>query len=245
MVIPGFSPAAGLRCAGAMRAELAPLLAADPAHPLPLPLAQNAYRLLRCAENLELYCALLQFPARPKPLDLAAVLTALCTAAKEVLPGPPAALRLCCPASPVPVLANEAALYKAVLNLVCNSLVFGGPSPAIALRLVRQGSRAVLFMADNGPGIPPGRQHKALAPFESGSALPAFGLGLPLAALFARRSRGAFTLESRPGQGLRAAISLPLFPTPRPLAAPDAAALLADRFSPVYVQLSPRCILPD
>ena len=44
---------------------------------------------------------------------------------------------------------------------------------------------------------------------------------------------------------MAAALSLPLCPVaklPRP---PHAAALLADRYSPVYVQLSPRCVLPD
>lgn len=82
-------------------------------------------------------------------------------------------------------------------------------------------------------------------PFAGAGSLPGLGLGLPLAAAFAARYGGAFTLESRPGKGVAAALSLPLCPVARLPRPPHAAALLADRYSPVYVQLSPRCVLPD
>ena len=87
-----------------------------------------------------------------------------------------------------------------------------------------------------------GANYNAVYPFRT-SVL--FTDSLPLAALFARRYGGAFTLESRPGRGVCVALSLPLCSAARLPQPPQAAALLADRFSPVYVQLAPRCVLPD
>ena len=228
------------RTAALLRAECAEVLTAEGA-------AQRAaaYRILRAAQNLETWACLTVGGRPPRVMDLAASARALMEAAREVCPMPPSLLRFsgCC--QPLPVAAAEPAFAAALLNLLCNSLLYGGAKPAVSVRCLRQGSRAVLLLRDWGPGIPPHRQRLALTPFAGAGSLPGLGLGLPLAAAFAARYGGAFTLESRPGKGVAAALSLPLCPVaklPRP---PHAAALLADRYSPVYVQLSPRCVLPD
>lgn len=228
-----------------VRAEASELLAGPGGAPLPAPARAGVYRMLRAAQNLEFWAGLQRGAWPAHVMDLAASAAALLAAARQVCATPPALLRLYACGQPLPVAASEAAFGAAFLNLLCNSLLYGGARPAVSLRLLRQGGRAVMILRDWGPGIPPGRQRLALQPFESAAALPGLGLGLPLAALFARRYGGAFTLESRPGRGLAAAISLPLCPVARLPRPPQAAALLADRYSPVYVQLSPRCILPD
>ena len=219
------------RTAALLRAECAEVLAAEGA-------AQRAaaYRILRAAQNLEMWAQLTGAGLPPR---------ALVEAAREVCPMPPSLLRFSACGQPLPVAAAEPAFGAVLLNLLCNSLLYGGAKPAVSVRCLRQGSRAVLLLRDWGPGIPLHRQRLALTPFAVAGSLPGLGLGLPLAAAFAARYGGAFTLESRPGKGVAAALSLPLCPVaklPRP---PHAAALLADRYSPVYVQLSPRCVLPD
>lgn len=226
------------RTAALLRAECAEVLAAEGA-------AQRAaaYRILRAAQNLEMWAQLTGAGLPPRVMDLSASARALVEAAREVCPMPPSLLRFSACGQPLPVAAAEPAFGAVLLNLLCNSLLYGGAKPAVSVRCLRQGSRAVLLLRDWGPGIPPHRQRLALTPFAGAGSLP--GLGLPLAAAFAARYGGAFTLESRPGKGVAAALSLPLCPVARLPRPPHAAALLADRYSPVYVQLSPRCVLPD
>lgn len=228
------------RTAALLRAECAEVLAAEGA-------AQRAaaYRILRAAQNLEMWAQLTGTGLPPRVMDLSASARALVEAAREVCPMPPALLRFSACGQPLPVAAAEPAFGAVLLNLLCNSLLYGGARPAVSVRCLRQGSRAVLLLRDWGPGIPPHRQRLALTPFAGAGSLPGLGLGLPLAAAFAARYGGAFTLESRPGKGVAAALSLPLCPVARLPRPPHAAALLADRYSPVYVQLSPRCVLPD
>lgn len=245
MVLGAINPAA--RLAAALRGETSELLCAvgETGGALPAAARSSAYQLLRTAHNLELWAQLQTAPPAPRPLDLSANAAAVFEAAREVCATPPGLLRLIPCSRPLPVAASEAAFEAVLLNLLCNSLLYGGPKPAVTLRLTRQGSRAVLLLRDAGPGIPPHRQRAALLPFESFSHLPSVGLGLPLAGAFARRYRGTFTLESRAGGGVSVALSLPLCPAARLPRPPQTTALLADRFSPVYVQLAPRCILPD
>lgn len=242
MSLGAITPAA--RLAAAIRGEVSEVLCC-PEPALPPAGRAAAYRLLRTAQNLEWWTCLCAAPPHPRPLDLGASAAALFAAVREVCATPPGLLQFTPCRQPLPVAASEDAFEAVLLNLVCNSLLYGGAAPAISLRAARQGSRAVLLLRDGGPGIPPHRQRAALQPFESFSHLPGAGLGLPLAALFARRYGGAFTLESRPGRGVRLALSLPLCAAAHLPPPPQTAALLADRFSPVYVQLAPRCVLPD
>lgn len=245
MLLPYFGVQAGLQIAGSMRRELASVLAADPACPLCTDVTAGAYRLLRSAENLELYCTLHQNHFLLRPFDLCGVCRCVFSAAQDVISYPANTLHCVCCSQTLAVSASQSAFITVLLNLICNSLLYGGAKPVVRLRVFRQGNRAVMIFSDNGPGIPLHRQHRALAPFETNSHLPGFGLGLPITELFCHRSHGTFTLESQPGKGVRIALSLPLCSASHLSPAPDPAALLADRFSPIYTQLSPRCILPD
>lgn len=206
-----------------------------------------AYQLLRCAENLELF-ATLQRPARPgRPLDLAAAANCLLQAAQTICRVRPGQLTgESCPV-PLPVVCNARALYVVVYNLLGNSLLYGGSTPQVQLEASRQGGRAVLTVRDAGPGMPPAVQLRAQTAFFSAAGPdggPGVGLGLTLAALFARQAHGVFTLESRPGQGTTATLALPLCPAASLPQPPTPATLLTDRYSPLYVQLCQSCVLP-
>lgn len=185
------------------------------------------YLMLRRARALELGAAFCLPPAAS--LELNAWCAALMGAAAEVCPLPPAALRFHGWSEPLPVAGRAGLLEAAVLQAVCNSLLYAGPRPALELRLRAAGDRALLFYADSGPGLPAG-------------ARPGFGLAA--AEAFARQAGGFFAVRTG-GPGFRCALSLPLCRQLAPAAAPGPAELLADRFSPVYIHLAPRCILPE
>ena len=97
------------------------------------------------------------------------------------------------------------------------------------LRLRAVGGRACLFYLDSGPGL-------------AGDIRPGFGFGAARA--FARQAGGSFAVRTG-GPGFVCALSLPLRSDLPPLPAPRAAELWEDRFSPLYIHLAPRCILPE
>ena len=203
-----------------------------------------AYRPLRTAQNLEWWTRLSTQPPPARPLDLGASTAALLAAVREVCATPPGLLQLAPCRQPLPVAADEAAFEAVLLNLVCNSLLYGGPAPALTLRAARQGSRAVLLLRDGGPGIPPHRQRAALQPFESFSHLPS--AGWPAAGGAVRPPvRRCFHSESRPGRGVCVALSLPLcsaarLPQPRrQRRCWPTGSVRCTCSSP------PRCVLPD
>lgn len=241
--------------AAAQRTALGPLLAA-----LSEPEAQGggraaraaAYRLLRVARNLECYARL----CRPMPgthcCDLAAVCTAVCEAAQLCCARRALRPALAASGGVLPVEVPACLLAEVALNLLDNALLYGGERPAAQMEISRQGKRAVLVVRDAGPGIPPAAQRRAFVPF---AVLPrparaageerGAGLGLGLAAMLARQAGGVCSLASRPGHGAAVALALPLVQGAMPGPCPTAAELLADRYSPVYVQLCQVCVLPD
>lgn len=185
------------------------------------------YLLLRRARALELETGF-SLPAA-SCLELNGWCSALIGAAAEVCPLPPASVRFCGWGEPLPVAGRSGLLEALVLQLVCNSLLYAGPRPNLELRLRAVGGCAHLIYADSGPGLAP-------------DARPGFGFGAARA--FARQGGGSFAVRAG-GPGFACALSLPLYPALPLLAPPRPSELLADRFSPVYIHLAPRCILPE
>ncbi|MGY3884710.1 ATP-binding protein [Aeromonas aquatica] len=103
-------------------------------------------------------------------------------------------------------------------NLLHNAIKFterGG----ITLTLAYQDQRLWLRVEDTGIGIPPERLARLFNPFEQGETsisrrFGGSGLGLAISRNLAERMGGQLSLESDPGQGTRAILSLPL-PEPR------------------------------
>lgn len=188
---------------------------------------RGGYLLLRRARALELE-QIFSLPT-PSCLELNDWCGALMEAAAEVCPSPPSALRFSGWSEPLPVAGRGTLLEAFVLQAVCNSLLYAGPCPALELRLRAKGGCAFLFYADNGPGL-------------AADARPGFGFGAARA--FARQAGGSFVIRAG-GPGFACALSLPLRPALPLLPAPRAEELWTDRFSPLYIHLAPRCILPE
>lgn len=120
-------------------------------------------------------------------------------------------LRLHVPDGPLLVCGREAALGRALANLVSNALKYGGEAD---VTLSRDGGNVLLRVEDRGPGIPAEQREAVLEAFyrvDAARNLDAggFGLGLAIVADVVRRHRGRIALGEREGGGLTAEIELP------------------------------------
>ena len=114
---------------------------------------------------------------------------------------------------PLTIGGNPLALRRMVVNLVENALKYGERA---RLRLRPAGSRCVLEVDDDGPGIPEQLQEQVFEPFfrlESSRNRDTGGIGLGLATVRAvvLEHGGEIALGNRKGGGLRVTVSLPVF----------------------------------
>jgi signal transduction histidine kinase len=118
-------------------------------------------------------------------------------------------------------------LEQLLTNLVGNAVRHGGDGD-VALEVSVVGDRAVITVADAGPGIAPEDQARVFDPFAQGrqGAGGGLGLGLYIARAIAEAHGGALTLESAPGHGATFRLQLPALDVrpPAVAAAGDAAA---------------------
>ncbi len=107
------------------------------------------------------------------------------------------------------------ALSRLCSNLIDNALAYGaGP---VEVSTWRNGGRAVLDVADRGPGIAPAEVERLKQPFTRASAARAradgaagAGLGLAIVDRIARLHGGSFDLLPRDGGGTIARVTLPM-----------------------------------
>lgn len=117
--------------------------------------------------------------------------------------------------APVAVAGVRELLAQALVNLVDNALKYGraeGRALRIAVVVARVGDRAVLTVADNGPGVPEADRIRVLDRFtrlEASRSAPGSGLGLALVAAVARHHKGEIALSDA-APGLKVTITLPL-----------------------------------
>ena len=106
---------------------------------------------------------------------------------------------------------NRELIGQAVSNLIDNALKYGGRG-RIELGAEAAGSEILLWVADDGPGIPQSRRNDAMKKYgrlEEARTLEGSGLGLALVRAVARLHDGDLSLEdNRPG--LRAVLRLAL-----------------------------------
>lgn len=117
-------------------------------------------------------------------------------------------------AAVLPVDGNRELIAQAIINLIDNALKYGKPSTgeaAIRVGARVEAGRAILEVADNGPGILEADRERALTRFgrlDGARTAPGFGLGLALVAAVARLHGGEVRLgDARPG--LSVALSFP------------------------------------
>jgi len=129
---------------------------------------------------------------------------------------PRSPFRLIRPAADGPtawVRADRTALRQVVRNLGINALEAGGEGIEIGWK--REGSEAVVFLRDHGPGIPEAIRSQVFEPFFT-TKPTGTGLGLAIARELTDRLGGRLTLEPAEGGGTMACIRLPLQPAPDP-----------------------------
>lgn len=113
--------------------------------------------------------------------------------------------------APATIRGDAQLLTQMILNLLENAISHTPPGTRILLDLRADGGKAILSVADNGPGIPASEREKALSRFGRlhHSEAPGHGLGLALAASVARLHGGTLDLTDA-APGLRVVVTLPL-----------------------------------
>ena len=110
------------------------------------------------------------------------------------------------------LLADRALLRQMILNLISNCLVHAAPLQTVSISLLGSASRVILSVSDDGCGIPEEKMAQVFdryrAPFSLEEMGRGAGLGLSVVRGVARLHEGTLLLESRPGSGTSARVSL-------------------------------------
>ncbi|MBP2290348.1 sensor histidine kinase [Azospirillum rugosum] len=127
------------------------------------------------------------------------------------------ALAVQVPSSLPRLWADERAMTQVLLNLLSNAVKFtpAGGRTSLTASLTAEGALR-LQVADTGIGIPAADLQRVLEPFQQVENVhtrryPGTGLGLPLVKSLVELHGGRFTLESEPGEGTTATVTLPAF----------------------------------
>lgn len=128
---------------------------------------------------------------------------------------------------PLEVLGDGDRLRQVLANLVGNALVHTPSTARIDIRARRDGDRAVVEVADRGAGMPPEVLAQAFDRFYRADPSRSrhrggSGLGLAIVQAAVAAHGGEVTLDSTPGEGTTARVTLPLAPVD-PADAADAA----------------------
>ena len=118
-------------------------------------------------------------------------------------------------AEDIVIEGDERAMKQVFLNLLANAIKFSHEGGTIRLRVAREGrASAVIEIEDQGIGMTPEEQQRALEPFGQAQAATTrhyggTGLGLPITKGLIEAHGGQLTLESRPGAGTTVRLVLP------------------------------------
>lgn len=142
-----------------------------------------------------------------RPIDLVALVETLVDGARDL--GRDA--KLSAPAHLV-VEARLVGLKRALGNLVGNALRFG---TTVAVSVEARDGSAIVFIDDNGPGIPADKLDAVLEPFvrleeSRNTETGGVGLGLTIASSIVEANGGSLRLSNRSEGGMRAEVRLPL-----------------------------------
>jgi two-component system OmpR family sensor kinase len=155
-------------------------------------------------------------PLQRAPLDLSTLAADAAADARAVEPARP--IELDAP-EPVEVLGDEPLLRQIIANLLGNVRVHTPPDAPVAVRVRRAVDRAVLEVADQGPGMAPEVAARAFERFfradpsrsrQHGGS----GLGLAIVASTVAAHGGTVAIDSEPGRGTTVRVELPLGPGP-------------------------------
>jgi two-component system sensor histidine kinase KdpD len=113
----------------------------------------------------------------------------------------------------LPLLEFDSVLMERVLcNLLENAAKYTPAGSRIEIGARNEGASITITVADNGPGLPPGREDKLFEKFTRGqdeSAVAGVGLGLAIVRAIVEAHKGTVRGENRPEGGARFVITLP------------------------------------
>jgi two-component system sensor histidine kinase KdpD len=119
----------------------------------------------------------------------------------------------------LPLLKFDAVLIERVLvNLLENVSKYTPPGSTVTLSAQVIADHVSVSVADNGPGLPAGREEVVFQKFTRGereSATPGVGLGLAICRAIVESHQGKITAAQRPGGGAIFTFTLPLGIAPR------------------------------
>jgi two-component system, OmpR family, sensor kinase len=132
-------------------------------------------------------------------------------------------------ASPVPIDGSPDELHRLVVNLLENAIRHTPAGASVNVSVRRDDGRAVLEIADDGPGLPPGLGDQVFSRFVRGAG-PAdlatdagTGLGLAIVKAVAESHGGSVEADEAPHGGARLTVRLPLSDSQLELASEPAA----------------------
>ncbi|HET7754553.1 MAG TPA: ATP-binding protein, partial [Anaeromyxobacteraceae bacterium] len=109
-----------------------------------------------------------------------------------------------------PVALDRLLMRRVLTNLVRNAIDAAQPARArVHVGVSREGDRAVLTVADEGPGIPPEVRDRMFDPYYT-TRREGTGLGLAIVKKIVLQHGGEIAAGARPGGGASFAISLPI-----------------------------------
>jgi two-component system sensor histidine kinase KdpD len=127
----------------------------------------------------------------------------------------------------LPLVKFDAVLIERVLvNLLENVSKYTPPGTTVTLSAQVVGDQLSVSVADNGPGLPVGREEAVFQKFTRGereSSTPGVGLGLSICRAIVESHRGKINASRGPGGGAIFTFTLPLG-TPPPAVEPEAQA---------------------
>jgi two-component system, OmpR family, sensor kinase len=150
-------------------------------------------------------------PLEREPVELAEVASEAVETARAVDPGRPIDLE----AEETPVLGDRARLRRLLDNLIGNVRSHTPPGTPAHVRVSAVNGTAVLEVADEGPGLPPGEADNLFRRFYRADPsrsrdLGGVGLGLSIVAAIAQAHHGTVSAGNAPGGGAVFRITLPL-----------------------------------
>ena len=113
------------------------------------------------------------------------------------------------------IVADRRAVIQILINLITNAIKFSHRGGVVAVSASADGQHALLTVADNGIGIAPDDLKRIGSPFfqaqgKSERRQEGAGLGLSIVTALVSLHGGELKAESRPGEGTRMVVRLPL-----------------------------------
>jgi two-component system OmpR family sensor kinase len=168
-------------------------------------------------------------------VDVVDLVTDAVTAARACAPERDVAVHVSDPAVGLSVPGDPLRLRQVVDNLLSNALRYSPPDQPVDVRIGVLGDAdgppgwATIAVVDHGPGMPPEVAARVFERFYRADAARSradggSGLGLAIVAAIVAAHAGTVNLDTGPGQGCRATVSLPLETTTGARTRPEAVA---------------------